>query len=241
MFGTWVIFRREVLSYFSSIVPYILAFAFLVLTGLAFNDDLVFSVTLKPVNPAVIPDVLAPALVFIAPILTMRTVAEERREGTMELLLTAPVSDAAIVFGKFFGAWFYFTLLLAITLIYQAVLSVITSPEFGVTASSYIGIWLYGGAALAVGVMYSSTTENQIIAAFLSTATLLVLYLGDTIGQIVPNINLALIIRELSLQGHYSTSFSIGLVRAEDVVFYAGVMILALFISIRAVEAQRWS
>ncbi|MEP7290322.1 MAG: ABC transporter permease, partial [Chloroflexota bacterium] len=156
------------------------------------------------------------------------------------LLLTAPVSDMSIVVGKFLGAWFYYTLLLALTFVYQFVLMAITQPDLGHTMSAYIGIWLYGGATLAVGMMFSSFTENQIIAAFLSMIALMLLWLGDQAGDLIANIDAARLVRVLSLQGHFSTSFAVGLLRAEDVAFFAGVIMVALFVTVRIVESNRW-
>jgi ABC-2 type transport system permease protein len=240
MQGTWIIFRREVGQYFVSPVAYLIAAAFLFLTGFLFYNDLIASVTVKPASPAVVPAFLSFALVFFAPVLTMRMLAEESREGTMELLLTAPVKDSDIVIGKFLSAWFYYTLLLVLTLVYQFVLISITQPDLGHAIGAYIGIWLYGGATLAVGLLFSAITENQVVAAFLSIATLLVLYLGGLAGQIVANIELVRLINSLTLQGHFISSFVYGLVRAEDVVYYAGMIAIMLFMTIRIVEAHRW-
>jgi ABC-2 type transport system permease protein len=144
------------------------------------------------------------------------------------------------VFGKFLGAWFYYSLLLALTLVYQLILLSITRPDLGHAISAYIGIWLYGGATLAVGLFFSAITENQVVAAFLSIAALLVLYLGGLAGQIVANIDLARFINSLTLQGHFISSFAYGLVRAEDVAYFAGMMVIMLFVTIRVVEAHRW-
>jgi ABC-2 type transport system permease protein len=240
MRGTWIIFRREVGQYLVSPVAYLIAAAFLFLTGFLFNNDLVTSVTVRAASPAVVPAFLSFALVFFAPVLTMRMLAEESREGTLELLLTAPVRDSDIVVGKFLGAWFYYSLLLALTLVYQVILAAITQPDLGHAISAYIGIWLYGGATLAVGLFFSAITENQIVAAFLSTAALLVLYLGGLAGQIVANVELARVINQLTLQGHFVSSFAYGLVRAEDVAYYAGLIVIMLYITMRVVESHRW-
>jgi ABC-2 type transport system permease protein len=242
MRGTWIVFSREVAQYFASPVAYLIAFAFLLLTGLIFNNDLAVSVTVKPAEPALIPIFLSFAMVFFAPLLTMRLLAEERREGTLELLLTAPVKDSDIVFGKFLSAWFYYSIMLATTLAYQFVLFFTTQnrPDLGHVMSAYIGIWLYGGAALAVGLMYSSLTENQIVAAFLGWATLMFLWLGDLAGQVVSNLDLARLLRTLTLQGHFTTSFAVGVVRAEDVAYYAGIIVVMLFVAIRVIESHRW-
>jgi ABC-2 type transport system permease protein len=227
-------------QYFASPIAYLLAAAFLLLTAFLFNSDLTFSVNTKAVEPALIPDALSFMLVFFSPLFTMRMLAEENREGTLELLLTAPVRDGDITFGKFLGAWFYYTLLLLATSLYQLILVRISTPDLAHTAGAYIGIWLYGGATLAVGLLFSALTENQIIAAFLSTAVLMLLWLGDLAGQIIANIDVAWLFRTLSLQGHFSTSFSVGLIRAEDVAFFAGIIVITLFITIRVIESKRW-
>jgi ABC-2 type transport system permease protein len=238
--ATWIIFRREVSAYFSSPLAYLIAFAFLLMTGIIFNNDLANSITVKSVNPALIPDFLSLLMVLFAPLFTMRLLSEESREGTLELLLTAPVPDYSIVFGKFLSAWFYYSFLLGLTLLYQIILVNIGFPDFVHTTAAYLGIWLYGGATLAVGLMYSSLTENQIIAAFLSTITLFILWIGDLAGDIVASIDLARVIRNLTLQGHYSTSFAVGIIRLSDTVYYAGMIVIMLFLTIQFVESRRW-
>jgi ABC-2 type transport system permease protein len=240
MYGIWIIFRREIGQYFASPVAYMIAGGFLLLTALVFNYDLAASVTVKAPEPSLVPDFLSFSLVFFAPLLTMRMLAEERREGTLELLLTAPVRDSDIVFGKFLSAWFYYSLLLALTLGYHVILFTMTVPDMAHTICAYLGIWLYGGATLAVGVFFSALTENQIVAAFLSMALLLFLYLGDLAGEVVSNIDLARVIRNVTLAGHYSSSFSAGFMRLEDIAYYAGIITVMLFITIRVVESNRW-
>ncbi len=237
--ATWTIFRREVGQYFSSPFAYVIAAAVLFLTGLLFNRDLLLSMTVKPAEPALVPSVLSFTMVFFAPLLTMRLFAEERREGTLELLMTAPVSDGSIVFGKFLGAWLYFSLIMLVTVGYQFILLSITQPDIGHTISAYLGIWLYGGATLAVGMFFSALTENQIVAAFLSMIALMLFWLGDQAGDLIANIDAARVIRSLSLQGHFSTSFAAGLVRAEDIAFFAGMITVLLYMTIRVIEANR--
>jgi len=240
MRATWIIFRRELSAYFKSPLAYLIAFAFLLMTGIIFNNDLTVSITVKSVNPSLIPDFLSLLMVIFAPLFTMRLISEEGREGTLELLLTAPVPDYSIVFGKFLSAWFYYTFLLALTLIYQIILASISLPDFAHTISAYLGIWLYGGATLAVGLAFSAMTENQILAAFLSTVTLFLLWIGDLAGEIVASIDLARLIRNLTLRGHYSTSFAVGLMRLEDIVYFAGMIVVMLYITVQLVESRRW-
>jgi ABC-2 type transport system permease protein len=240
MIGTWTVFRREMEQYFTSPISYIIAGALLILTGLYFNGDVAYSLTRKPINPSLIPDFMATAMIFFGPLLTMRMLAEEQREGTMELLLTSPVNDNAIVIGKFLSAWLYFSLLLAITFSYQIIVARISNPDMSHTICAYVGIWLYGGATLAIGLMFSALTENQIVAAFLSIATLTFLYLGEVAGQIITNLDLARAIRQLSLAAHYTDSFAFGIVRAEDMAYFAGIIAIMLFIAVRVVESHRW-
>lgn len=240
MRATWLVFRRELGQYFSSPLAYLIAAGFLLLTGVTFNNDLAFSIGYRPVDPALIPNQLATVMILFAPLLTMRLLAEEQREGTLELLLTSPITDTAIVLGKFLSAWTYYSILLALTLIYQVILVQIAFPDLGHTAGAYIGIWLYGGAALAVGVLFSALTENQILSAFLATTTLLLLYFGDGLGQIVASVELAQVIFNLTLRGHFSPSFAIGLVRGEDIVYFAGIITLSLFVTIQIVNSRRW-
>lgn len=239
MRATWLIFQKEMSQYFASPLAYVIAAAFLLLAGITFNADLAYSVGSRPVNPALIPDLLATTMILFAPLFTMRLLAEENREGTLELLLTAPVSDFSVVMGKFLSAWMYYTILLFLTLVYQFILVNIASPDLAHTIGAYIGIWLYGGATLAVGLMFSAMTENQILAAFLGTVTLLILYAGESVGDIVASVDLAKIIYNLTLRGHYTPSFAIGVIRAHDVIFYAGIIVVMLFISIRLVEIRR--
>jgi len=236
----WIVFRREVGQYFSSPLAYLIAGAFLLLTGASFNNDVVFSLGTKPVDPALIPDLLSLIMVLIAPLLTMRLLAEEAREGTMELLLTAPINDMNVVVGKFLSAWFYYTFLLALTFNYQFILLQYAFPDLAHTIGAYLGIWLYGGATLGIGLVFSAMTESQILAAFFSTITLLLLYFGESIGQIVANVDLANIIFNLTLQGHYIPSFSIGFIRGEDIVYYCGVIVVSIFIAGQFMRARRW-
>lgn len=237
-----IIFRRELSRYFTSFITYLIASAFFVLTGVAFYADLTFSVTTRPTQPEAVPEFLTLALVFFAPMLTMRQLAEEKREGTMELLLTAPITDTAIVLGKFLAAWMYYTLLLMVTFSYQwALVFMGQQPDIGHAIAAYLGIWLYGGAALAIGLMFSATTENQIVATFLSSSVLILFYRASTVGEIVPNVELANLVRELSFQGHFASTFAVGVIRIADIVYFVGVVVIALFICTRAVAAQRWS
>jgi ABC-2 type transport system permease protein len=249
MRSVFVIARRELGQYFASPIAYLVAFAILELTGFLFNSDLAQRVGESPPNGAAVLSAFGFFTVFFAPLLTMRLFAEEAREGTLELMLTMPVRDGDIVLGKFLGAWAFYSLVLCLTLVYEAILLSITTfasyeigPELdvGPVISSYLGIWLFGGATLSVGLLFSAMTENQIVAGFLSIATLFILWLGDFAGLVVQNRQIAEIIRSMSLQAHYSTSFLIGVIRFEDVVFFIGLIVVMVFVTTRLIESRRW-
>jgi ABC-2 type transport system permease protein len=106
--------------------------------------------------------------------------------------------------------------------------------------TAYIGIWLFGGATLAVGMIFSAITENQIIAGFLSITALFILWVSEWAGLVIQNHEVAQVIRQLSLQAHYSTSFLIGVIRFEDIAFFIGLIATMLFITTRVVESRRW-
>jgi ABC-2 type transport system permease protein len=244
-----IIAKRELAQYFTSPIAYMVAFAVLVLTSFLFNSDLSERAGRAAMNGTAVINSFGFFTVFFAPMLTMRLFAEESREGTLELMLTMPVRDSDIVLGKFLGAWAYYSLILCLTLIYQGILLSITNfsgiaynqhVDIGPIITSYMGIWLFGGATLAVGILFSAMTENQVIAGFMSTATLFILWLGDYAGQVIQNRPAAEVIRTLSLQAHYSTSFLVGVIRFEDIVFFAGLMAAMLFITIRLIESRRW-
>ncbi len=244
-----IIARREVGQYFTSPIAYLVAFAILMLTGWQFNVDLARRVGTLPPDGAAVLGAFGFFTIFFAPLLTMRLFAEEAREGTLELLLTMPVRDSDIVLGKFIGAWAYFSAILALTLVYEGIWLAITTarayelrPELdiGPVISAYMGIWLFGGATLAIGMLFSAITENQIVAGYLSMSALFILWLGDFAGSVIQNRALAQAVRTLSLQAHYSTSFLIGVIRFEDVVFFVGLIVAMLFVTTRVVESRRW-
>ncbi|MBN1680658.1 MAG: ABC transporter permease subunit [Anaerolineae bacterium] len=244
-----IIAHRELAQYFASPIAYLVAFAILELTGFMFNSDLGQRAGQSAPDGSAVLESFGFFTIFFAPLITMRLFAEEEREGTLELMLTLPVRDGDIVMGKFLGAWLYYMLVLCLTVVYQVVWLSITnfssyqlSPELdiGPVITSYLGVWLFGGATLSVGVLFSALTENQVVAGFLSMATLFILWLGDFAGLVIQNRVVAEVVRALSLQSHYSTSFLIGVIRFEDVVFFIGLITAMLFITTRLIESRRW-
>lgn len=240
----WAVFKREVALYFRSPVAYAIAFALFFFLSLVFNGYLAQANQRAPAQPALIPNLVTFLLFLIGPLLTMRLIAEETREGTLEVLMTLPMGEWHFILGKFLAAWAYYTVLVIISLVYQFVWSQVGVPDQGVALGAYLGAWLYGGAVLAVCMIWTAVTEDQIVAAFLSAATVLVLYLADIAASALaaqPNLGLvAEILRELGLQAHYGSTLAVGVLRLHDILYFIFIIIGALFITTRIVETRRW-
>ena len=178
-------------------------------------------------------------MVILIPLVTMRVLAEERSQGTLELLLTSPVREWELVAGKWLGAFVFYLLLLATTLVYPVLLRVYASKlDVGLIAATYLGLVLVGAAAIAIGVLASSLTRNQIIAFFIAMAALLVIwYAGYLIGFFVaPPANLF-----FQYVGGYSRfqSFSLGQAAVRDIAYFVTLTLGALFLTVRVLASRR--
>jgi ABC-2 type transport system permease protein len=242
----FAVFKRELGLYFRSPVAYAIAFALLLFFGLLFSNSLSQANQQAPADQVnYIPSVLTFLLFLVAPLLTMRLLSEEAREGTLEVLMTMPITEAQFIIGKFLAVWAYYTVILLLTAIYYVVLTMVGIPDTGRAFGMYFGAWLYGGAALAVTLIWSAVTEDQVVAAFLGAATVLVLYLAEVAASAISNLpnvnaNLGSFIRELGFQAHYDSTMLNGVIRAEDVLYFVFMIVAALFITTRIVEVRRW-
>lgn len=179
-------------------------------------------------------------MVVVIPLLTMRVLAEERAQGTLELLLTSPVRDWEVTLGKWIGALTFYLLLLATTLAYVAILRIYAaSLDLGLIASTYLGLVLVGAAAIAVGVFASSLTRNQIVAFFIAMAAVLILwYAGYVIGFFVaPPAN---VLFEYVGGWNRFQAFSLGQAALRDIVYFVTVTVGALFLATRVLASRRW-
>ncbi len=241
-FPFWAVFKRELGLYFRSPIAYAIAFAIMFFLGVLINGYLSQGNQQAPADSTYAPLLLVFLLFLIAPLLTMRLLSEEAREGTLEVLMTLPMHESQFIIGKFLAAWAYFTVLLALTLVYHLIMLTVGVPDLGQAFGAYVGAWLYGGAVIAVCMIWTAVTEDQIVAAFLSAATVLVLYLAEIAAIFISSQNprLAEFVRELGLQAHYNGTLSVGIVRGQDILYFILLIVGALFITTRIVETRRW-
>ena len=235
MGSTMAIWRREFRSYFNSPVAYFVITVFLVLVGTLFFVPFFAQdrVTLRGLF-TMIPLLFA----FFAPAITMRLVAEERRTGTLELLITLPVRDVDVILGKYLAALSLLVTALLLTVPYAVTVSFFGPLDWGPVLGGYLGLLLMGAAFLAIGLMTSSFTENQIIA-FVTALFLSMLFLMlDRFMVFLPS-SIAQWIEYLSFNVHFRNPVR-GMIDSRDVVFFVSFAVMCLFVAFRSLEARRW-
>jgi len=259
MKNAYYIMKKELRSYFSSPVAYIVAGIFLSISGYFFYTILTFFTMLSLqyqqspygymmrninmndylLNPLY--SNLGVILLFVVPMITMRTLAEEKKLGTLELLYTSPIRIGEIIFGKFLAAFVVLLVMLLPTIEYPIVLILggVPGPETGPIFTTYIGIILLGASFIAVGVFASSVTENQMVAGSLAFGILLLLFVigwarqstGSTLSEILSYLSL--------VEEHYH-NFLKGMIDTKDIIFYLTFIFFGLFLAHRTLESRRW-
>ena len=259
MKGIYAVYRKEMGHYFVSPVAYIIVAVFLILTAYFFNRLMVliiqesFQASIEEAQfgggqafdvPSLVMrnffGVLSTLLLFLTPMLTMSVYAEERRRGTMELLMTSPVTDLEIVLGKFFASLTLLVIMLLPTAIGFAYMLRHAEPTapWRVLGSEYLGVLLLGAALLALGSFFSSVTESQLIAAMLSFGAILLLWVLD-FGSQAGSSAWASSLEYLSVFRHYD-DFTRGVIDTSNVIFYLSFIFLGVFLTIRSVDSMRW-
>jgi ABC-2 type transport system permease protein len=247
MTTVWALVRREVYGYFASPIAYVVLALFLFLFGLYFYGEL--EIFLDPraaqgrtmnVNQDMIRwlfNTTAVIVMFVLPLVTMRSFSEELRSGTIELLFTSPLTDSQLVLGKFFGALVLYVVMLGATFFHMGLLFYFGDPEWMPIAVGYLGMLLLGSAYIAFGLVFSSMTKNQVVAGFLSFGVFLTLYLIE-IAQNWGGIAQVLV-PYLSVSRHLE-EFAKGVVDSRDVVYYVTFIALGLFLTKQSIESYRW-
>lgn len=178
-------------------------------------------------------------LVFAIPALTMGLLAEEKRTGTIELLITMPVTEAQVILGKFLGVFGLYAILLLLTLPYPICISTLGDLDWGPVFTGYVGLLLQGGAILAIGLMTSSWTGNQLIALFVALTLSVFFWVINKFLALLPAAA-ASALEWISFDYHFQ-SMARGVIDLRDVLFFFSIMIFALALAFRALESRRWS
>jgi len=220
---------KELNALFTSPIAYAVIAVFMVLSGYTFTVTLFVS---KQATLVHIFFQAAVQLILLVPLITMRQFAEERRSGTLELLLTAPLREIEIVLAKFVACMVVVLAMTSLTLIYALVLAVYGQPDWGPIYSGYLGLIMFGAALVAIGLMISALTANQIVAAVVSLGLFGILWAIDTLASLLPH-PFENWLLGLSLLAHF-TPFAVGAMYLSDFGFFLTVVLLGLFLTVRA-------
>lgn len=226
MHAVWTITRRELRAFFDSPAAYIVLTVFLVLAGWFFASALFLDnvASLRSMF-----DVVPFLFLFFIPAVTMSTVAEERRSGTLELLLTMPVRDVHVVLGKLAAVVIFLTIAVGLTLVYALTLSLLGDLDFGATVGGYLGLFLLALSGGAIGILASSLTRNQIVAFVLGFGILFVLFLLDKVTAFVPGWS-AGVVQYLGIDYHYQNLLR-GVIDSRDVLYYLSLTAFSVLLT----------
>jgi gliding motility-associated transport system permease protein len=235
MGNTLTIFRRELGSYFNSAIAYIVITVFLLISGYLYFSQvfLVGEATLRDffgITPLI--------FIFFGPAVTMKLLAEEKRSGTIELLVTMPVTDWQVVVGKFLAALAVITVAILLTLAYPITLSTMGDLDWGAVIGGYIGLVMLAGAYVAIGVMTSSWTHDQVVSFIVAFGITFSLYL---LGKMVPLMpaGLAPIVEYMTLDSHFN-NIAKGVIDSRDVIYYVSLIGACLFMATQSLDSRRW-
>jgi len=255
MRNIWAICKRELLAFFVSPIAYFVITGFTLLVGFFFFNHLSYFAQmvemsamislrgrdLPNLNQTVIEGVyqtMVVILVFLIPLLTMRTIAEEKKKGTFELLITSPVSVSQIVFGKFLSIAIVLIVMLSVNLIFPALLMKYGNPEVLPIMSGFLGLVLCSLGFASIGMAVSSFTENQVVAGVVSMVTLLLLYViqapAESLGGTAADV-----FRYLSPVDQLQDLLR-GIITLKSITYFVSLIVIGLFLSQRALEAYRW-
>ena len=231
------ILKREFRAYFQSPLGYVFFSAMYFFSGYYFFTYNLYGNT---TNMGKLYELLFPVVLFLVPVLTMRLMSEEKRSGTDQLLLTAPISRAAIVLGKYGAAVSVFLIAISATMIQAVVMSFFAAPDWPVILGNFIGLLLLGTTLIAICMFLSALTESQLIAAILGFVVSLFVMLVDALALVVNSSFLQAFFRGLSFDDRY-TSFTLGILELPNVVFFLSISFLFVAFTVITLDKERWS
>jgi gliding motility-associated transport system permease protein len=243
---------KELRSYFASPIAFVIIGLFSLLFGWFFymyltvfvrqsEQMMQFGGGAANINQQMVRGVLLNSsviILFVMPMITMRTYSEEKRSGTIELLLTSPLTDLQIILGKFFGALGLYVSMLLVTVLYMGILFVYGNPEWRPIVAGYLGLLLLGGCFISAGLLISSMTKNQIVAGIVTFAVFLMLWVIGWIGESSGPTTQA-IVSYLSITEHFD-DFARGIIDTKHVIYYLSFITFGLFLTAKSVDSERW-
>lgn len=236
MAKTWAMARRELGAYFLAPTAYVVLFIFLLLSGYFFTMNVLFARVADMRGPLAN---MAIIILFVVPVLTTRLWSEELRQGTDELLMTAPVSAGQIVLGKYLGAVGVFFVYLAVTCIYPFILKQFGDADLKSIFTGYLGLLLLGAAAIAMGLFASSLSDSQVVAGVVGFGLLLLFWVAGWAGDAMPGSEVGKVLGYLALTPHYQ-DFAVGVLDTSHAVYFVSLTAGFLFLTARRLEAARW-
>lgn len=230
------IFKREIKSYFTSPLGYVVLTVFALFEGFFFYY--LFLNNYGDIT-ALFSSLLTISM-FLCPVLTMRLMSEDKRLKVDQALLTAPVNLFSIVFGKFLAAFAVYAAAFSLTLVNQLIFAMFTTPDWNIYFGNLFGNLILGAALISIGLFVSSLTESQLVSAVVSFGVVLMLLMMDTIASAIKVEFFANIVKSLSFVGRQE-SFLSGILDFSDLFFFVSITAVFLFLSVRMLEKKRWA
>jgi len=225
--------RRELGGFFYSPIAYILMAAYLIVVAYFFNVGIQYRAQME--QTFVIMTWLS---LFMCPVITMRLLAEEARLGTLETMMTTPITDFELAIGKFVGAFLFYLILNLPTLVFVFVLARAGKPDYGTIVASYVGIVLFGAMLISAGLLVSAFTKNQVISAFVSFVATFMLFFVGIMGRNMSGVP-GKVVSYIGAATHYM-DFTRGMIMSQHVLYYITLCVFFLFLTVRTVESHRW-
>jgi ABC-2 type transport system permease protein len=254
MSHVFVIAQKELRSFFVSPIAYVVVGLFALLFGVFFYSSLGFVLRISlqagmmqgappiNINEFMIRPLFgntAVIMLFVLPIITMRSYAEEKRSGTMELLRSSPLTDVQIIGGKFLGALALFALMLGVTAIHMSVVFLYGEPELWPVLTGYLGLFLMGASFISIGLLISSATKNQAVAAMVTFAVLLMFWVISWLADPTSGSTTSQVLAYLSVLDHFD-DFSKGVIDTSHLMYYVSFITFGLFLTAKSVDSERW-
>ncbi|MCI0707295.1 MAG: ABC transporter permease subunit [Ignavibacteriae bacterium] len=229
------IFKKELRSYFNSAVAYVVIVVFLGIVGWFHSNSLFLN---NVASLRLMFDIVPMVFLFIIPAITMRLLSEEKKSGTIELLVTKPLSDTEIVLGKFLAAWALVGITLVPTLVYYITVASLGNIDHGPVLGGYFGLLLMAGVFIAIGLFASSLTENQVVAFIIGLGMVLAFFMFDKILPFVP----AWLTTTVEFLGvdYHKTNIERGVIDSRDILYFLSLLGLMLYLTILSLERRKW-